>query len=710
MDQELPRRRGRQRRPRVPDSLRKRAARACLPCRQHKEKCQGGLPCARCQQYKRTCRFESIQPPAPGPSERASLPSENEMSNREHQMERIIQHFMGDVSFTSRNLQEIADMLEKERDDSISQDAEFSDGQAMSESYSLEPLSTSMMHYSGELSHWNFSKAIRRRLQNIGNGREQPDGPETTKGFFRATGLQSSNSFVTSSMMYFPPRDVAEFLTDTFLQFAQTNYFYFDETTFRQKMNFYYTTNQPFTIEDTGWICTLLMTFAIGTQFAYMQTRPTQAKTPSSEEIPDDHIGLELYRFSCRLIPDMITIASVETVQAFLLLGVYTLPIDTSGLAYTYYGLAIKMAVQNGMHRKYSGVSLDPLSVELRNRLWWSAYSLESRISILHGRPVSVSRVDTDADMPTEVTGLRPSNGVSNLPNIIANIYLTNQLSKLARVILRLRRCPRIQQTQHLQELRTIRTELCDWWASLPVEIHCRDLNPSGPLFRCNVHLELTYTTATIYIGRPFLFLHPGPSARMSTGDIRSETAKLLSDDCVQACLRIIDLCQLLQNSVGLARVSYTEFSSCRAALLALIAQRLIDDSSERLCSAIARGMTLIRQICVGLESARSEVAVIEALERARLQLDRRGESEQNCAPSDSGYDQFRRWAQLWRGEPLTSISLPGLEPENIEVPGTMGDDIPSFDGFLSSFPQELNAFASIPASDEFELPTEWPL
>ncbi|KAI9043783.1 fungal specific transcription factor domain-containing protein [Aspergillus affinis] len=634
--------------------------------------------------------------------------SETETSNREQQMQRIIRHFMGDVSFTSRNLQEIADMLEKDRDDSRSQDATVSDEQAMSESYSIEPLSMSMMHYSGELSHWNFSKAIRRRLQNLSHGPAQDS--ETTNAFYRATSLQSSNSFVTSSRIYFPPRDVAEFLTDTFLQFAQTNYFYFDETTFRQKMDFYYTTDRPFKIEDTGWICTLLMAFAIGTQFAYMQTMPTQNKPPP-EEMPDDHIGLELYRFSCRLIPDLITIASVESVQAFLLLGVYTLPIDTSGLAYTYYGLAIKMAVQNGMHRKYSGVSLDPLSIELRNRLWWTAYSSESRISILHGRPVSVSRADTDTDIPTEVTGLPPFNGISNLPNIIANIYLTNQLGRLARVILRLRRCPRTRQTQHLQELRSVRTELCDWWASLPKEIHCRDLNPKGPLFRCNVHLELTYTTATIYIGRPFLFLQPEPSTRVPTSDIRTETARLLSDDCIQACLRIVDLCQLLQDSVGLSRVSYTEFSSCRVALLALIAQRLIDinDSSERLCSAITRGMTLIRQICAGIESARSEVAVIEALERARLQLDRRGKTEHDTMASDSGYDQFQQWAQLWRGEPLTSIYLPGLEPENVDIPWALDDEMPSFDGFLSSFPQELNAFASIPVSDEFDLPSEWP-
>lgn len=336
---------------------------------------------------------------------------------------------------------------------------------------------------------------------------------------------------------------------------------------------------------------------------------------------------------------------------------------------------------------------------------------INSRISILHGRPVSVSRSDTDADMPTEVAGLRPFNGVSNLPNITANIYLTDQLGKLARTIICLRRCPRARQTHHLQELRIIRTELCDWWASLPKEIHCRDLNPSGPLFRCNVHLELTYMTAIIYTGRPFLFLQPDHSNRELTSDLRIETAKLLSDDCIQACLGIIDLCQFLHDSVGLARVSYTEFSSCRVALLALIAQRLIDDSSEELCSAISRGMTLIRQICVGLESARSEVAVIEALERARLQLDRRGQSEteHNSMPPDSGYDQFRRWAQLWRGEPLTSISFPGLGPENVEVLGNFSDDIPSFDGFLSSFPQELDAFASIPASNDFELPPEWP-
>lgn len=176
---------------------------------------------------------------------------------------------------------------------------------------------------------------------------------------------------------YFPPKHIAEFLTNAFLKYSQTNYFYFHEATFREKLDYYYANEPPLSINDAGWICTLLMTFAIGTQFAHMQTQSTLPGGSSTEDMPGDEVGLEIYRFSCRLIPDLITVASVETVQAFLLLGVYTFPIDTTGLAYVYYGLAIKMAIQNGMHRRLIGANIPPEIIEIRNRLWWTAYSLE---------------------------------------------------------------------------------------------------------------------------------------------------------------------------------------------------------------------------------------------------------------------------------------------------------------------------------------------
>ncbi|GKZ66715.1 hypothetical protein AnigIFM50267_000584 [Aspergillus niger] len=638
-----PRRPGRQKRPRVPDALRKRAARAknvlspshsvapAFPPRPSTDQGLalghgGGPPCARCQQHNRTCHFEDARPK---PSAMLAAPSQ-----REIQMERIIRHFLGDdISLDPARLEETADLLENGRyRGTLPETRGKGDEDQTSESYSLEPLSTNTMHYSGELSHWNFSKMIRRRLQSLGTPKGQNDGLNPSDGFFRATGLQSASSCVASAIEYFPPRPVAEFLTNTFLEYAQTNYFYFPEIVFREKMDYYYSVDRPLVIDDAGWICTLLMTFAIGTQFAYMQTSSTE-KPPFSEDIPDDRIGMDLYRFSCRLIPDLITTASLETVQAFLLLGVYTLPIDTAGLAYTYYGLAIKMAIQNGMHRKHISPTIPQVIVEWRNRLWWTAYSLESRISILHGRPVSVSPSETDADMPADLAELRPPSGISNLPNVTAAILLTKKLEKVAQ-------------------------------AADSV----------------------------------------GYGSEMEGS--RAESIEKFSRNCTQAAMRIIDLCQLLHDSVGLARVSYTEFSSCRTALLALIAQ-LLTGSSEPIGGALTRGMGLIRKICVGLESARSEVAVIEALERARQQLDHGERSPLGEAP-ETGYDQFQKWAKLWRLGPLSSEAFPS--PGGVESPNNPGS-IPSFDGFFSSFPQELDAFAAIPGSDDTAAPPSiWPV
>ncbi|KAF7630460.1 C6 transcription factor [Aspergillus flavus] len=687
---------GRRRRPRVPDALRKRAARACNPCRYHKEKCQGGMPCLRCQRYKRNCQYSQAPPqPASNGTTRASTSPQRD-SDKGRCLERIVRHFMGDISFEPSNLQFIADALER---DQVSSRKPSTLAPGSSELYSIHPLSTNTMIYSGEFSHWNFSRMIRRKLQSLGN---DPDDSMTGDSHtahdpFRATGLQSPSSIIASARKYFPPRHIADFLLETFLEYTLTNYYYFDETEFRQKLDYYYAEDRYLDINDAGWICTLFMTFASGTQFAYMHaSRPPYLQSMSGEDhLPDDTIGLALYRFSCRLIPDLITTASVETVQAFLLFGVYTMPIDTSGLAYTYLGLAIKMAIQNGMHRQFGEEGLDARTIELRNRLWWSAYALDRRISILHGRPVSVSPTEIDCDMPKDIPELRPPGRVTNLPNLTATLQLTEQLAKVAPIISRLRNCPGELHQIYLKQLLHVRDELRSWWTTLPEDIHCRDLDPSKPLFRYNVHLELTYATIIMYMGRP-LILAGTPSSSASvegSSDSTVDAGAMLCFDCVQAALRIVELCQLLQDTVGVARVSYTEFSSCRAALLAIIAQSL-NTRTERLRGALTQGMGLIRRMCVGLQSARSEVAVIEALERAARRLDSRAENEDTATgEQDVGYNQFRRWAMLWQSETPSNV---GDEPEPI---GLENAQLPtgSFDGFFSSFPQELGAFASLP-------------
>ncbi|KAJ6178287.1 hypothetical protein N7519_008748 [Penicillium mononematosum] len=729
---------GRQRRPRVPESLRKRAAQACLPCRQHKEKSEkveaailvldvnsikghAGLRVPGTGNYRQSRMARLGEPLSRTLLHLESITdireSDGQPSERhanELQMKRIITHFLGDVSFETSNLQKIADTLDQGRDQEQSDDDSVGSNDATTTNdYSIDPLSTSTMHYSGELSHWNFSRMLGRRLQSIGERTGQSKSVDQAEGFFRATALQSPGSCVAVAKTYFPPRHIAEFLTSAFLKFSQTNYFYFHEATFREKLDFYYATEHPLSINDAGWICTLLMTFAIGTQFAHMQTKSIPGSSASATETsPDDQIGLELYRFSCRLIPDLVTVASVETVQAFLLLGVYTLPIDTAGLAYVYYGLAIKMAIQNGMHRKLLEGNVAPEIIEVRNRLWWSAYSLESRISILHGRPVSVSPAEIDTPMPVDLPSLRPNEQLTNLPSFTATIVLTNHLAKAAEAMRSLRRCQRARKKKYIRQLAATRDQLCSWWEGLPTETHCRDLTPAGTYFRCNVHLEIYYRTTLIYMGRPFII------SQATSGSFNLDSASTVHEvpdivntlrrDSLHAALRVIELCQLLQDTVGLARVSYTEFNGCRVALLALIAHS-INEPTSRISSVLTQGIGLIRQICPGLESARSEVAVIEALERARQRLhnhtlaDQSGETDHT-----TGYDQFKEWARLWRSDPLDGSDVLST---NLDVPYEQRspNSVPSFDGFFSSFPNELGEFAAIPGLDyDLSLAQEW--
>lgn len=143
-----------------------------------------------------------------------------------------------------------------------------------------------------------------------------------------------------------------------------------------------YTNPSSLTSNDAAAVCIILMTLAIGTQFAHMDS-PTPVNKPSSDLSADEHrfsedeVGLTFYHFASKLLPDIIATTSVRSVQACLLLGTYLLPLDTSGLSYTYFGLALKMAIQNGMHRKYTGEGLDPHMQEVRNRVFWTAFTIE---------------------------------------------------------------------------------------------------------------------------------------------------------------------------------------------------------------------------------------------------------------------------------------------------------------------------------------------
>lgn len=258
---------------------------------------------------------------------------------------------------------------------------------------------------------------------------------------------------MSASITCLPPPYMANFLVQIFFKHAQTNNFYIEEDWLRDKLNTCYINPSSLTSNDASSVCAILMVLAVGTQFAHMESAtPVNRIPPDSAEAEDRHfsedeVGLTFYQFALKLLPDIIATASVRSVQACLLIGTYLLPLDTSGLSYTYFGLALKLAIQNGMHRKYRGEGLSARMIEIRNRVFWTAYTIEKyvsrrnascqqltisrRISILHGRPASLSDNDVDASLPVEFPGLTFTTQLSNHANMVSLITLTLKMGEI---------------------------------------------------------------------------------------------------------------------------------------------------------------------------------------------------------------------------------------------------------------------------------------
>lgn len=134
----------------------------------------------------------------------------------------------------------------------------------------------------------------------------------------------------------------------------------------------------PLSTDDVPWVCTALMVFCVSTQFAHLAPQVKGRQLPKAQldvaSAVDDALALSFYRKATSMIPDLLTIGSTQCVQAFILMGVYTLPLDPAGLASSYYGMAMKIAIHNNMHLESSHKTR---RTEMSNRIWWTVYTLE---------------------------------------------------------------------------------------------------------------------------------------------------------------------------------------------------------------------------------------------------------------------------------------------------------------------------------------------
>lgn len=245
------------------------------------------------------------------------------------------------------------------------------------ENIEIRPVDHNVTHYSGEFSYWNFSMKLKKHVQDwIANPHDRKGSKELPE-YWRPSELSVGTSNIKSAIQSLPPPHIADFLISVFFKYAQRNYFYVDRRWLSRQVDVAYNEQWSSSIKDPGTVAVIFGVLAVGTQYAHMDARSKDSQAVPSE----DEVGTMFYQTATRLLPEVIQTSSLESVQAVLLLALYALPLDASGLSYVYYSLAIRLAIQNGMHRKYHGTELSAVAMETRNRVWWTACSVEKYLS-----------------------------------------------------------------------------------------------------------------------------------------------------------------------------------------------------------------------------------------------------------------------------------------------------------------------------------------
>ncbi|KAL5596960.1 hypothetical protein BROUX41_006367 [Berkeleyomyces rouxiae] len=713
------------RRPRrVDERDRKRAVRACDECRRQKEKCEGGIPCQRCARLNRPCGFTGQPSREADDSSTRTTPREpTEMAQRLRYMEKLLTHFTGRSNLDANTLKNLSDAVDRQRvgsklgadlgglEDDASQSSEHLGVDA--EKFTVQPLESNIAHYSGEFSHWNFSMRIKQWIENCNTesrGGEQPPDPLTFKEYYRAEELQSPSNTVMS-LSSLPPPYITGYLVDAFFKHAESNYFFVERSWLMGKINLAYENPAIFTHRDVGTVGMILIILAIGTQYAYLDNegdRPARLAHNSnlSEGSPyeEDAVGVMFYQRACMLVPDIITIASLESVQACLLIGLYTLPLDASGLSYIYLNLALKLAIQNGMHRNYSTDAWSPVVRETRNRVFWTAHAIERRVGIFHGRPLSIAPSEVDAALPSLDPSVWSTDLPTNTAHMLATLQLNKTLTKVSREIQLLKTGSRQESIDVFNRLIETKNDLHKWWDILPTNKFNKDFSGATPFTRSDAHLRLEYCLLRMYAGRPFVFPRglgrynnangtdaspstSGATPTSSTSTTKTHPRALLVTDCIEAALSIVETCKALSKTIGLARASYTEFSACRAALLVIVTQCL-QKRTDRLRGALREGMVMIKSMAAWGESARSEVSLLEVFECAVDKLDAAAATGNaglgpggSMTDEETGYERFKKWQMLWKqpssGAPTTAASaIGGVRAESTMMEDDDGDSI----------------------------------
>lgn len=99
---------------------------------------------------------------------------------------------------------------------------------------------------------------------------------------------------------------------------------------------------------------------------------------------------------------DILKLGDGRGLDYLLLMTLYCTRAPKDPGAWTFVGLAIRLCIELGLHRRRRE-TIATINGEMDKRRWWTAYFLERDICIAIGRPPSITDHDIDAELPLDL-------------------------------------------------------------------------------------------------------------------------------------------------------------------------------------------------------------------------------------------------------------------------------------------------------------------
>ncbi|KAL6879354.1 fungal-specific transcription factor domain-containing protein [Trichoderma novae-zelandiae] len=117
-----------------------------------------------------------------------------------------------------------------------------------------------------------------------------------------------------------------------------------------------------------------------------------------------NNLDLDIFHHIKSLLSfDVLEVGSLTMVQALTLISNYQQKRDKPNAAYSYSGLAARMAMALGLHKDFQGWKISPLSMEIRRRVWWTLSIFDIGATITFGRPQVCPFHGVDISLPQNV-------------------------------------------------------------------------------------------------------------------------------------------------------------------------------------------------------------------------------------------------------------------------------------------------------------------